>query len=226
MNEIKLLTFEDYFAKVKELEGGHWTLDTIKLRWTYHYRVVELIKALQLKDASKVLEMGTMGVQCVKNGHTIDYAERWNFPGKQPDYLHDARKLPWPIEDKKYDLFIALRVYQHLVPVQKECVQEAMRIAKKVIIITPNYYDNNVLPDSRGITYTNFVEFLNGIHPNLYIPTELGDLYYWDTEQPSALNIEQVVSPTIKYPKNDTSESSFKDSFSRKIKRKIKRLLK
>jgi len=224
MSELKLLTFNEFFEKVKQLEGGHWTLDSIQQRWIYHYRVVDLIKSLNINDASKVLEMGTMGVQCVINSHTIDYAERWDFPGKKPNYLHDARKTPWPIESKKYDLFIALRVYQHLTPSQKECVQEAMRIAKKVIIITPDTYDNEVTPNSKGITYSDFVHYLNGIHPNLYIPSGWGDLYYWDTEQPSMINIEQVVNPNVSFP--TANKTATKISFTNRVIRKIKSLLK
>ncbi len=193
MNHISFLTKEEYLRTTKLLEGGHWTPDTINTRWDYHCRVIELIKAVKLNSASIALEMGTMGVSCVKGSATIDYAERWNFPGKEPTYLHDARIVPWPVKDKQYELFVALRVYQHLAPYHKECILEAMRIAKKVILVVPATYTNKVLPDSAGITYVEFVHYLNGIHPNLYLPTAHGPLYYWDTDKPSTLNIEMVM---------------------------------
>ncbi len=189
MSKLEYLDSKTFFEKTKELEGGHWTPETMAQRWNYHEQVVNLIKTLNLDDPKKILEMGTMGVMCVKQCDTIDYAERWDFPGKEPTYLHDARQFPWPIEDKSYELFVALRVYQHLVPVQKECVIEAMRIAKKVIIVVPGKYSNNVLPDSKGITYNDFTTFLGGIHPNHYAQTEFGGLYFWDTEKPSRKEI-------------------------------------
>jgi hypothetical protein len=194
MSELNYLTRAQYEKLVQKLEGGHWSQDTIETRWDYHHRVIELIKALNIGSAADVLEMGTMGISCVSGSNTIDYAERWNFPGKNPTYLHDARQFPWPIADKQYELFIALRVYQHLIPVQKEAFREALRIAKKVIIVVPDLYINEVLPASRGITYRDFCDFNNGVHPNLYLPTAQGMLYYWDTEKPSMLNIENVMA--------------------------------
>lgn len=193
MADLSFLTKEEYSEITKKLEGGHWTPQTIDTRWDYHYRTIELIRALKIENAHEILEMGTMGVSCVKGSDTIDYAERWNFPGKEPTYLHDARIFPWPVKNKQYELFVALRVYQHLTPHQKECTLESMRISKKVILVVPATYNNKVLPDSAGITYADFLNYLNGIHPNLYLPTAQGLLYYWDTEKPSKLNLENVM---------------------------------
>jgi hypothetical protein len=217
MPYLEYLTDEEYKSRTKELEGGHWTPNTIAGRWDYHRRTIGLIKALNIKDPSKILEMGTMGVSCVKNAQTIDYAERWNFPGKKPNYLHDARKTPWPIEDKAFELFIALRVYMHLTPRQEKCVMEAIRIAKKIIIVTSETYQNSRLPNSKGITYSDFVNYLDGIHPNLYTPTRQGSLFYWDTEKPSYLNIEEV----MKNQKTDKKQNTHLKSLASRIKRKL-----
>ena len=195
MSQLQLLTQDEFSRKVKELEGGHWTPRTISNRWDYYSRVVELIKSIAIDDPAKILEMGTMGISCVDNGHTIDYEEKWAFPGKKPTIVHDARQLPWPVANKQYELFIALRVFQHLAPVQGECVKEAMRIAQKVILVVPNSYDNAVHPASRGITYRDLAEYNGGIHPNLYYTSKMGDLYYFDTEHPSRLDIEAVLKP-------------------------------
>ena len=134
-----------------------------------------------------------MGVSCVDNSDTIDYLERWDFPGKKPTYIHDFRITPWPIKDKQYELFIALRVFQHLTPFQKEAAKEAMRIARKAIIVVPDIYNNKELPNSKGIKYMDFVDFLDGIYPNLYFPTQDEFVYYWDAENPSKLNLEVVM---------------------------------
>lgn len=213
MNHPQHLTQDKFDRKVKELEGGHWTPKSIADRWDYYSRVVELIKGLAIDDAAQILEMGTMGIPCVENSHTIDYEEKWAFPGKKPTIVHDARQFPWPFANKQYELFIALRVFQHLVPVQRECVKEAMRIAQKVILVVPNSYDSPVHPESRGITYRDFVEFTGGIHPNLYYTSKMGDLYYFDTEHPSRLDIEAVLRPapaetTIPNPRPSVSAPS------------------
>lgn len=83
-NNMKYLEHEEFITKTKALEGGHWTPETIARRWDYYNRVINLINGLGLKDASKALEMGTMGISCIEDSHTIDYAERWDFPGKKP----------------------------------------------------------------------------------------------------------------------------------------------
>ncbi len=197
MNQLQLLTLEEFTEKTKALEGGHWTPHSVQDRWDYYSRVVELVRGLPIQQASNVLEMGTMGIMCVPGGHSIDYEERWDFPGKKPTIVHDARHTPWPVGTKQYDLFIALRVFQHLVPTQRECVQEALRIAKRVILVVPNFYDNPVIAGSKGITYSDLVSFCDGVHPNLYVQTKMGDLYYYDTAQPSTLNIEAVMAQAV-----------------------------
>jgi hypothetical protein len=132
--------------------------------------------------------MGTMGITLVSGSDTIDYMEAWNYQGKSPTYVHDARVLPWPIQDKQYAVFVALRVFQHLAPKQAECVREAMRIAKRVIIVVPRTYTHRTMANSRGISYAEFVQINHGLHPNRYLSTALGDLYYWDTDQPSMVD--------------------------------------
>ena len=47
-----------------------------------------------MTDPSKVLEMGTMGLQCVIDSHTINFIEKWDFEGKAPTYFHDGRVIP------------------------------------------------------------------------------------------------------------------------------------
>lgn len=193
MSRVEYLSKKEFINHVKDKEDEHWTKDTNDNRWDYHYRTIELLKAAGISDSKKVLEMGTMGISCVKGSDTIDYEERWEFEGKNPTYVHDARITPWPIENKKYDMFIALRVFQHLVPAQPQAVKEAFRIAKKVLLVIPEKYENPVIPDSKGFSYKDFETTLDGIHPNVYIPTSFGSLFYWDTENPSRLDLETVM---------------------------------
>ena len=225
------LTKEKYLELNQKFEGGHWTPETVETRWDYHNRVVELIKGLSITEPSAILEMGTMGIACVEGSHTIDYAERWNFPGKNPTYLHDARVFPWPLHDKQYELFVALRVFQHLTPHQESCFLEAVRIAKKVILVVPEHYENPVLPNAKGITYADFYHYLDGTHPNLYLPTAQGMLYYWDTENPSAINLEQLMAQVSlvqveyrvveKEPPKDLPPTSFLERLLGQVKKRI-----
>ena len=165
--------------------GGHWDCTPLSARWRYHKMAIDLIKGLGIDDSSHVLEMGTMGASLILGSHTIDYAEHWDFPGKRPTYLHDARKLPWPIGDKQYDLFVALRVYQHLAPYQEKCFREARRVARKVLIVVPDNYRNRLHTDSRGITYEQFLRWNAQTPPDVCIDTGMGYLYYWGEMRPA-----------------------------------------
>jgi len=152
---------KDFLKKIaNNNEGRHWS--TWEKRWRYFGKTVELVKTLGIDDPSKVLEMGTMGATIVLECDTIDYTKKWNFKGKNPTYIHDARKTPWPVEDKKYELFIALRVFQHLSPVQKECFLEAKRISKSVLIVVPESYRKDT-----GIPVSRFIEWNNGKKPDI-----------------------------------------------------------
>lgn len=51
--------------------------------------------------------------------------------------VHDARVVPWPIPDRRYDLFVALQVFEHLVDRQQEAFVEVCRVARHAIISLP-----------------------------------------------------------------------------------------
>ena len=55
----------------------------------------------------------------------------------QPTFPRDARELPWPIADRRYRLFVSLRVWHHLAPAQRACFEEARRVARNVLIACP-----------------------------------------------------------------------------------------
>lgn len=186
------LSFEEYAERTRKLGGKHWNPRILERRWDYHRKALEILKEIGPDRPKDVLEMGTMGITLVNGSDTIDYADAWNFEGKSPTYVHDARMLPWPMRDRQYEVFVALRVFQHLVPKQAECLGEALRVARKVIIVVPPIYSHPKLVHSRGIGYTEFLRMRNGIHPNRYLSTDLGDLYYWDGDRPSTTEKRRV----------------------------------
>jgi hypothetical protein len=154
---------------------GYWK--DLTDRWSYHKRVIEVLKDKGNNSAS-VLELGSMGISVVKNGHTIDYDKHLNYYQKgQPHYIHDARIVPWPVPTEYYDWFIALRVFHHLSPVQRECFLEAKRIAKNVLIVVPHQ-----LPEGggRALSLDDFETWNDGISPSLVENIgSYGYLYLW-----------------------------------------------
>ncbi len=157
---MEYLTFEKFKEIAEANPGPHW--NGYRSRWKYYRRAVQVARSLNIDSPDSVLEMGTMGANVVLNSITIDYDKNWHFDGKNPDFIHDARDLPWPIPNKKFKLFIALRVFQHLTPVQKQCFDEARRIAENIIIVTPTKYNNQ-----GGITQSDFILWNNGRWPTL-----------------------------------------------------------
>lgn len=51
--------------------------------------------------------------------------------------LHDATATPWPIDADRYDLFVALQVFEHLGTRQAGASREVRRIARHAIISLP-----------------------------------------------------------------------------------------
>lgn len=183
---LELISEKEYIALGRELleknpldnDGnyvGYWK--DLESRWIYHKRVVGIIKQYG-KSSTSALELGSMGLSVVRNGHTIDYDKHFSYyPNLQPHYVHDVRNLPWPIPDKYYDWFIALRVFHHLAPVQQQCFYEAQRIAKNIILVVPNE-----LPPGGGtpIIPEDFLSWGGGLSPTIVEDVgRFGVLYAW-----------------------------------------------
>jgi hypothetical protein len=151
---VRFLTLEEFAAIAKANPGPHWA--GWQSRWQYHCRAVEIAQTLRLSGPSSVLEIGTMGAQIVHGSDTMDFGDVavWDFRGRKATIWHDARETPWPMADRRYELLIALRVYQHLVPAQEAAFREALRVADNVIIAVPSVYS-----EGRGIPPRRFLEW-------------------------------------------------------------------
>jgi hypothetical protein len=179
---LQYLTRQELDTLGETIGPGHWDQELMDGRWDYHDRVIAIIRSLSISDPQRILEMGTMGASLVKGSDSLDFDKWWDFPGKRPTYNHDARQLPWPVESGKYELFVALRVFQHLAPVQEQCFLEAKRIARRILLVVPREYRNEVHPHSRGITYGDLLKWNGGAAPTSYLEALYGDLYFWDSD--------------------------------------------
>jgi len=127
-------TYFDLAEKFKGINFQHWK--TSAVRWEYHEQCVRLLKQLNFKS---ILEAGTMGISLLNTSDTIDY----DLPKAQwklcytPTYHHNLKTLPWPIKDKQYDIFAALRVFHHFGN-SKLYFDEMKRISKNIILALPN----------------------------------------------------------------------------------------
>jgi len=177
---VQYLTHDMFLENAHRHSGGHWA--NPEKRWSYHRRAVEVVQSLGLRSAGEVLEMGTMGASLVIGSDTLDYGVNWPKGPQQATYFHDARIIPWPIESKKYECFVALRVFQHLVPKQQECFAEAKRVARNVVILVPGQYKTDAMKahETGPVTTDQFLAWNNRIAPSLALPLQSwGTLYLW-----------------------------------------------
>ena len=91
--------------------------------------VVEYLKAI---DPKSCLELGCGLVPVVSDGDSMDKNSHLDLT-----YCWNALETPWPIEDKQYDVFAALQVWEHLKGKQADIFKELPRIANWAILSFP-----------------------------------------------------------------------------------------
>ena len=132
-----------------------------KGRWIYYKEVINIIKLL--KDIDNILEVGPYKSPMIEGTDVIDVTDKFinEYPLKMNKFhMHDCMKIPYPIEDKKYDLIIACQVLEHLgiYGQQKQIFNEFERISDKVLVslpykwFSPNMRDHHMI-DEKMIDY-------------------------------------------------------------------------
>ena len=172
---LEFTTFEKYVQNVVKTGNGHWTAKGIDYadRWPYHQMTIDIIRSMRIDNPADVLEIGTLGASLVVGSDTLDFDnDEFRITGYdyKPTINHDLRILPWPIE-KHYKVIVALRVWHHLKPVEREAFLEAKRIAENVIIVCPE-----VNVRGRGVTRQQFTEW-HGREPDIFSDVAMGPLY-------------------------------------------------
>lgn len=150
-------------------------------RWQYHQRAIELIASGNNKNP-KILEIGTMGMPLSDKSDLLDISKHIDFyeEGKLA-YVHDLKYIPWPISSSAYDWVVALRVFHHLWPLQRECFEEAMRISKNVILVIPAMDNHEV---SHSISPADLRLWNSGRPASIIEPiSDFGFLYAWLQEK-------------------------------------------
>lgn len=111
-----------------------------KGRWEYMEEIINEVK--KFKDVKKILEFGPYKLPLVKGEDVIDRTTQFinYFPIKVNNVIeHDCSIVPYPIEDKEYDLVIACQALEHfgIFGQQVKIFDELERISHKAIISLP-----------------------------------------------------------------------------------------
>lgn len=126
-------------------------------RWNYLRKVIRLVED---ESPKKVLELGPRSLTIVKGSDTMDFHSH----GQKLTYMHDAKIIPWPVQDKEYDMFIALQVWEHLDGRQEEAFREVMRTSRTAILSFP--YKRHFPGDCHhGIDEKKIEEWTMGVIP-------------------------------------------------------------
>jgi hypothetical protein len=107
-------------------------------RWAYmSIALVEAGRLIKRRKLQTALELGAPVRPIIAGAHVMDYIARPELDPSVPVTIHDATVVPWPFQDKAYDLFLALQVFEHLRDQQREAFLEVRRIARHAVLSLP-----------------------------------------------------------------------------------------
>jgi len=131
----RFLNYKNYVDKVNELNDEYWN-KSFEGRWVY---MEPVIKELEIMSPESAIELGSYKISLMSFSDNMGLDEKYFDPNNlnNNNYVFDARTTPWPIEDKQYDVFVALQVLEHLSPNQSDVFREIKRISKKCILTLP-----------------------------------------------------------------------------------------
>ncbi|HUP55054.1 MAG TPA: class I SAM-dependent methyltransferase [Methylomirabilota bacterium] len=140
-------------------------------RWSYTSAAMAqasaLIKRRHLRTA---LELGAPLRPIIVGAHVMDVIARPELDPRVPITVHDATQSPWPFDDKSFDLFVALQVFEHLGDQQVEAFREVRRIARHAILSLPIGWElENTLDKHHGISNEKALSWFAPIVPTRVI---------------------------------------------------------
>ena len=144
-------------------------------RWEYYKEIIEIVRRLDKIDT--ILELGPYKSPLVENEDVMDisddFVEFYPF-NINAFYKHDCSVLPYPIEDKQYDLVIACQVLEHLGinGQQIKVFDELERISNKAIISLPYMWFIPYMRDHHRIDENVIDYWANGREPSFQLISE------------------------------------------------------
>jgi hypothetical protein len=127
-------------------------------RWDYYNEAADLGLATQPNNC---LELGCHTLPLYKQSVTMDVDATRN-----PAVIHNAETTPWPFDDKQFDLFVALQVWEHLGDRQVAAFNEVRRVAKTAVLSFPLMWMDEPLTDfHHGITMEKIAGWTMNVAP-------------------------------------------------------------
>lgn len=175
------ITQDEYFSIIKRIPDG--PAKNAAARWDYYKSAIDFVRLCQPASASDVLEIGARSVPIVRGSDTLEPTGQWIGAGVGVAHRHDPQQLPWPLVDKRYEVVVALRVFQHLWPKQRECFLEARRVGRNLVMVVPEQYEGAAAgAESTGVTEEQLTLWNDGVAPTVSVrlPGWIGKIYFWN----------------------------------------------
>jgi hypothetical protein len=86
---------------------------------------------------TSALELGPHLRPLIVGADVMDIASPKDLQSEGRVIIHNATRDPWPVDDRQYDLFVALQVFEHLGTGQGAAFREVRRVARHAIISLP-----------------------------------------------------------------------------------------
>jgi hypothetical protein len=165
------LTHKSFLDAVEKSGSDYWK-EGASYRWKYMEYVIEQLKKM---DAKIICEAGASGIPLNSESFLFDYP------------LFDLDKFPYRfngitvkplIQDKHFDCFVALQVWEHL-DKQQKAFKEVMRISKNAILSFPYKWGKGHDKRHQGIDGAKIEEWTCGIKPASTIIIQQRAIYVW-----------------------------------------------
>lgn len=116
--------------------------------WDYYQKVINIIK--NLEDIETVLEIGPYKTNLINNSDVMDMTNKYakHYPLKANKfYKQNYMDIPYPIENKKYDLVIICQITKYMPSLvqNKKIFEEIKRISDKLIVTFPSEINEDMI---------------------------------------------------------------------------------
>ena len=127
----------------------------------------DLIERFDLRTA---LELGPNIRPLISGADVMDRVARPGLVASGQVMVHDATATPWPMPAERYDLFVALQVFEHLGSSQSAAFAEVRRIARHAIISLPIEWEmEDPTNPHHGITHERVLSWFAPTEPTRVI---------------------------------------------------------
>lgn len=167
---MKFIDKKEYYQLTNGIR--YWTRNREE-RWKY---ISVVIRELKKYNPQSLLEAGTNAVPLSRESYIL--ALKQNQLINDKGVIHDLNEFPYPFEDKSFDFFVALQVWEHL-KYKQDAFKEVLRISNNVILSFPYLWGGNKKDFHHNIGDETIRKWTCNIEPTYTIKVGKRKIYFW-----------------------------------------------